>query len=576
MLEIFLECCEKEANLLLKKWWHNTIGYQIYPKSFQDTNEDGIGDLKGIIAHLDDLADLGINVIWLCPINKSPMKDHGYDVSDYEEIDPMFGCKEDLQELILEAEKRGIKILMDLVINHTSSEHPWFQKALKNPDGEYGKYYIIKEGKDGKEPNNWRSIFGGSAWEPIKDTNLYYLHLFTKWQPDLNWENPILREKIYKMINGWLNLGIRGFRVDAISHLKKDFSYTNLPPDGNDGYINGFPYFSNVNGIGTFLNELKENTFQRYDAMTIGEVDENLPSDIFSDFVGENGYFSTIFDFCHAELHVNSAQWKNKPIAFIDELKKVLFAKQAVVKGKGMLCNYLENHDLSRVVERFIPEKEIDFYSKSMVGCINFFMPGIVFLYQGQTIGMMDYKKETIKSFQDPTTFILYEEYLKSGITEAEALAQINLKTREHARTPMQWNANPYAGFSQVEPWFGVNPNYNEINYEAQKNNSHSLYAFYKKMIALRKSEEYQELFIYGDFIPKYETESGIIGYQRNLGNKSVLIINNAKSEETALPITGKIKKVLLSNYNNDILSNESIHLQRYQFVVLELDSSIK
>ncbi|MDE7266744.1 MAG: alpha-glucosidase, partial [Lachnospiraceae bacterium] len=450
---------------MLKKWWHNTIGYQIYPKSFQDTNGDGIGDLKGITAHLDDLADLGINVIWICPINKSPMKDHGYDISDYEEIDPMFGCKSDLLELIQEADQRGIRILMDLVVNHTSIEHPWFQKALEDPYGEYGKYYIIREGQNGQEPNNWRSIFGGSAWEPIANTNLYYLHLFTKWQPDLNWENPALRKNIYDMVSRWLDMGIRGFRIDAISHLKKDFSYRNLPADGADGYVNGFPYFSNVNGIGVFLKELKENTFQRYDAMTIGEVDEGLPSEILTDFIGENGYFSTIFDFCHSEFHVNSAKWKDKPVEMISALRECLFTKQKTLKGSGMLCNYLENHDLSRAVERFIPKEDIDFYSSSMVGGINFFMPGIVFLYQGQATGMMDYQKEHIEDFKDPTTFSQYNEYLKKGMSETEALAQINLETREHARTPMQWNDEPYAGFSKSEPWFAVNPNYGQINY---------------------------------------------------------------------------------------------------------------
>lgn len=214
---------------MLKNWWHNTIGYQIYPKSFQDTNGDGIGDLKGVTAHLDDLVDLGINVIWLCPVNKSPMKDHGYDISDYEEIDPMFGNKGDLIELIREADRRGIRILMDLVVNHTSSEHPWFQRALEDPDGKYGKYYIIREGTDKGAPNNWRSIFGGSAWERIGDTNRYYLHLFTKWQPDLNWENPALRQEIYEMVNRWLDLGVRGFRVDAISHLKKTFPPRTFP-----------------------------------------------------------------------------------------------------------------------------------------------------------------------------------------------------------------------------------------------------------------------------------------------------------------------------------------------------------
>lgn len=555
---------------MLKKWWHNTIGYQIYPKSFQDTDGNGIGDLKGITAHLDDLADLGINVIWICPINKSPMKDHGYDISDYEEIDPMFGSKSDLRELIQEADKRGIKILMDLVVNHTSVEHPWFQKALEDPYGEYGKYYIIREGQNGKEPNNWRSIFGGSAWEPIGNTNLYYLHLFTKWQPDLNWENPTLRKNIYDMVNNWLDMGIRGFRIDAISHLKKDFSYRNLPADSADGYVNGFPYFSNVDGIGVFLKELKENTFQRYDAMTIGEVDEGLPPEMLTDFIGENGYFSTIFDFCHSEFHVNSAKWKNKPVEMINALRDCLFVKQKTLKGSGMLCNYLENHDLSRAAERFIPKEDIDFYSKSMVGGINFFMPGIVFLYQGQATGMMDYPKENIEDFKDPTTFSLYNEYLKNGMSETEALAQINLESREHARTPMQWNADPYAGFSKSEPWFAVNPNYGQINYASQKNDPDSLYSFYKKMIALRKSEEYQELFIYGDFTPIYESKPGVIGYERSLNGQKVLIINNAKSEETVLPALAAIRKVLLSNYENVTLQDDIIRLQRYQLLVLD------
>lgn len=556
---------------MIKKWWHNTIGYQIYPKSFQDTNGDGIGDLKGIISRLDDLADLGINVIWLCPINKSPMKDHGYDISDYEEIDPLFGTKDDMKELIREADQRGIKILMDLVVNHTSSEHPWFKKALEDPAGEYGKYYIFKEGKNGQEPNNWRSIFGGSAWEKVGNSNLYYLHLFTKWQPDLNWENPSLRKEIYKMVNRWLDMGIGGFRVDAISHLKKDFTYQNLPPDGADGYVNGFTYFSNVNGLDHFLNELKENTFKLYDAMTLGEIDEDVPLDTLADFVGEDGYFSSIFDFCHSKFHINSMEWKNRPVEMIDELKKRLFTKQNVIKGKGIFCNYLDNHDTSRVVERFIPNNEIDFYSKSMVGGINFFMPGIVFLYQGQPIGMMDYKKKSIEEFKDPTTYILYNEYINSGMTEAEALAQINLESREHARTPMQWSNAKHAGFSKAEPWFAVNPNYEQINYESQKNDPDSLYSFYKKMIALRKCEEFQDLFIYGDITPIYETESGIIGYKREFNQKKVIIINNATPRTVVLPLLGTVKKVLLSNYKDIILTDSTIQMQRFQLLALEM-----
>lgn len=556
---------------MLKNWWHNTIGYQIYPKSFQDTNGDGIGDLKGVTAHLDDLVDLGINVIWLCPINKSPMKDHGYDISDYEEIDPMFGNKGDLIELIREADRRGIRILMDLVVNHTSSEHPWFQRALEDPDGKYGKYYIIREGTDKGAPNNWRSIFGGSAWERIGDTNRYYLHLFTKWQPDLNWENPALRQEIYEMVNRWLDLGIRGFRVDAISHLKKDFSAPDLPVDGADGLADGFAFFTNAEGIGVFLNELKENTFQRHDAMTIGEVDEGLPPESLEKYIGENGYFSTIFDFCHSIFHVNSAKWKDQPVSMMDEIKKLLFEKQAMVNGRGLLCNYLENHDLSRTVERFIPENEIDFYSSSLVAGINFFLPGIVFLYQGQAIGMRDFRKERLDEFRDPTTFVLYEEQIRNGMTAEESFDQINRESREHSRTPMQWNSAPNAGFSTVEPWFAVNPNYREINYEAQKKDPNSLYTFYKKMIALRKSGDFQELFIYGSFDPLYEDEPGVIAYRRSYDGRSVAVINNAKPDEAALTLPGTVKSTLLSNYDTIVINSGIIHLKRYQTVVLEL-----
>ncbi len=556
---------------MLKKWWHNTIGYQIYPKSFQDTNGDGVGDLKGITAHLDDLADLGINVIWLCPVNKSPMKDHGYDISDYEEIDPMFGSKDDLKELIREADSRGIRILMDLVVNHTSSEHPWFQRALADPDGEYGKYYIIQEGRDGKAPNNWRSIFGGSAWERIGDSNRYYLHLFTKWQPDLNWENPALRREIYEMVNRWLDLGIRGFRVDAISHLKKDFSCPDLPANGADGLADGFAYFTNAEGIGAYFQDLKENTFARYDAMTIGEVDEGLPPDTLAEYIGDNGYFSTIFDFCHSIFHVNAPQWKDKPVAMMDAIKKLLFEKQEMIRGRGLLCNYLENHDLSRTVERFIPESEIDFYSSSLVGGINFFLPGIVFLYQGQAIGMRDFRKDRLDAFRDPTTFVLYEEQIKNGMTAEEAFDQINRESREHSRTPMQWSSAPNAGFSTAEPWFAVNPNYHSINYEAQKKDPDSLYAFYKKMIALRKSGDFQELFIYGAFTPLYEEESGVIAYRRSDGKRDVLIINNAKPAKTTLLLPGAVQSILLSNYDTVVINDGVIELKRYQMAVIEL-----
>ncbi len=554
-----------------KKWWHNAIGYQIYPKSFQDTNGDGIGDIPGIIEHLDDLEELGINMIWLCPVNKSPMADHGYDISDYDEIDPMFGTLDDMKRLIKEADKRGIRVLMDLVVNHTSSEHEWFQKALEDPDSRYGKYYIIREGKDGKEPNNWRSIFGGSAWERIGDTDKYYLHLFTRWQPDLNWENREVREEIYAMINRWLDMGLGGFRIDAISHLKKDFTYENLPADGVDGYVNGFPYFRNVKGIETFLNELKKETFLPHDAFTLAEADDVAPEDL-EDFIGEDGYFSSIFDFCHTRYHVNDPKWKDRPVEMINDLRDALFQKQEYVNGRGFLCNFLDNHDTSRSAERFIPREDIGYHSMSALGSVNFFFPGIVFLYQGQATGMLDYRKKSIDEFRDPTTFNMYRGYLQEGMTEEQALEKLNVESREHARTPMQWNAQENAGFTDGTPWFAVNPNYKTVNLEAEKGKEESLYHWYRKMIALRKSDEYSELFIYGSLTPVYEKTDGVIAYEREYQGRCVLVICNLKAAPQELPFGWNVKKILLSNHKDVNIEKEKICLRGYETVIADIE----
>ena len=553
-----------------KKWWHNTIGYQIYPKSFQDTNGDGIGDLAGVIEHLDDLAELGINMIWLCPINKSPMADHGYDISDYDEIDPMFGNMKDMKRLISEADRRNIKVLMDLVVNHTSSEHIWFQKALQDPDGKYGKYYIIRDGKDGREPNNWRSIFGGSAWERIGDTDKYYLHLFTKWQPDLNWENPEVRSEIYAMINRWLDLGLGGFRIDAISHLKKDFTYQNLPVDGVDGYVSGFPYFRNVKGIEEFLNELKEATFVPHDAFTLAEADDVPPEEL-ENFIGEDGYFSSIFDFCHTRYHVNDPKWRERPVEMINDLRNALFRKQEYVNGKGILCNFLDNHDTSRSAERFIPRKCLGYHSMSALACVNFFFPGIVFLYQGQALGMLDYRKTSIEEFKDPTTFNMYQGYLQEGMTGEEALEKLNTESREHARTPMQWNTEENAGFTKGTPWFAVNPNYHEINLEAEKRKEESLYHWYQKMIKLRRSNEYGELFIYGTFRPVCEETDGVIAYERSNQSRKVVTVCNMKNDPDKLPFNYKIEKILLANYKNICVERGMLFLRGYETVTVEV-----
>lgn len=555
-----------------KKWWHNTIGYQIYPKSFQDSNGDGIGDIRGIINRLDYLKNLGINVIWVCPVNKSPMVDHGYDISDYDDIDPMFGSLADMEELIAEANKRGMKILMDLVVNHTSDQHEWFKKAMSDLNSKYADYYIIRDGVDGKEPNNWRSIFGGSAWEKIDGTeNKYYLHLFTKAQPDLNWENPELREEIYAMINRWLDKGLGGFRVDAISHLKKDFTYKNIEPDGPDGFVNSFPYASNIDGIEVFLNELNERTFKPHDALTIGEVDDLTPEKLES-FVGENGCFSTIFDFYHCFHNINSKEWHGDLPAMVADIRKKMFAKQeCVAKTSGLLCNYNENHDTARSCNRFIPKEDINYFSKSMLAVMNNFLKGIIFIYQGQEIGMTDYPKKNINEYLDLATFNSYKGLLLEGLSEADALARINIECRENARTPMQWTSSYNAGFTEGKPWFDINPNCADINVAAQENDEKSLLSFYKKMIATRSRSDLVDAFIYGSVTPKYDDISGIIAYERALGDVKILVINNYSADMTTLDFEGDFTEMLLNNYPDLVLQNGKLMLLPYQSITVKL-----
>ncbi|HIX77669.1 MAG TPA: alpha-glucosidase [Candidatus Fusicatenibacter merdavium] len=558
-----------------EKWWHSLVGYQIYPKSFQDSNSDGIGDLPGIIRRLEDLEQLGINMIWICPVYQSPMMDHGYDISDYTKIDPMFGTKEDLKQLISEAKKRGITVIMDLVINHTSSLHPWFQEALKNPEGKYGKYYIIRKGDGEIPPNNWRSLFGGSAWERIGDSDNYYLHLFTVGQPDLNWENEELRKELYRMINDWLELGIGGFRIDAIAHIKKDLSYRNLPPDGPDGLHAGMQWFRNVEGIETYLRELKENTFDRYDCFTLAEVDD-IPEERLNAYIGENGYYSSVFDFCHCFHSQLDGKWKGHWKEMLADIRDRVFERQKKMEGKGFFCNYQENHDIIRVPDRFLPKEKQNFHSLSMLPVLYFFLAGIPMIYQGQEIGMTGYPREKIGDYEDLATYNNYQEYLLEGMTPEEALEKINATSRENARTPMQWSSEAYAGFSDVKPWFDVNPDYVTCNVEEQRRPG-SLRDFFRKVTALRRDSAYEKTWVYGSFLPQEQETGQIWGFQRSYKGQELIVLVNFTDQPVRTVQAYLIRKVLLDNYERTEKPEQgrnTIMLRPWQALVFESDGS--
>ena len=538
----------------MRKWWHDKVAYQIYPKSFYDTNGDGIGDLRGIIAKLDYLKELGIDLIWISPIYKSPFVDQGYDISDYYGIAPEFGTMEEFEELLAEAKKRGIQIVMDLVINHCSDKHEWFQKALADPEGEYADYFYFREGKDGNPPGNYRSYFGGSCWEPVPGTSKYYFHAFAKEQPDLNWENPRMKQDLYDMINWWLDKGLAGFRIDAIINIKKDVNFPDLEPDGPDGLAGYHRAVEQTNGVGELLEELKNNTFAKYDAFTVGEV-FNMHEDELSEFIGENGHFSTIFDFSAHCLSEGEHGWDEAPAIEFKEWRRAIVDSQLEVQKVGFKANIIENHDEPRGVSRFLPEYARNAAGTKMLGTVSLLLRGIPFLYQGQEIGMQNCEWNNSGEWDDISTRDQYQTARKAGLTEKEALRVCADMSRDNARTPMQWSSEENAGFTSGTPWMKVNPNYSEINVKAQQENEDSVLRYYQKLIALRKSEEYKEVFTYGTFAPVYEEQESVMAFYRiseeenqETPKKRVLVAANFGREAAELPLEYKVSKVLLSN----------------------------
>ena len=540
---------------MVKKWWNDKVAYQIYPKSFCDTNGDGIGDLRGVISKLDYLKELGIDIIWLSPIYQSPFVDQGYDISDYYKIAEELGTMEEFDELLSEAKKRDMYIVMDLVVNHCSDKHEWFQKALENPDGEYADYFYFVKGKDGKAPSNYRASFGGSAWEPIEGTDKYYLHTFAKEQPDLNWENPVVRKKIYEMVNWWLDKGLAGFRIDAIINIKKDVTFPSYEPDGPDGLVTCVRMLESVHGIGDFLEELKHETFEKYDAFTVGEV-FNMKEDELAEFVGDDGHFSTMFDFSAHVLTFEEGGWDwyaSKPVEF-NTWRDTVFASQKKMENVGFLANIIENHDEPRGASRYLPEHAQNDAGKKMLATTSILLRGIPFIYQGQEIGMTNCKRNSITEYNDINTIDQYQVALEAGCSEEEALKCCYENSRDNARTPMQWNAAEHAGFTTGKPWLAVNPNYREINVAEQEGRTDSVLQYYRKLIALRKSEDYRSTFTYGEFVPAYEKEEGVFSYFRinKESGQKILVIGNYGKDACEITLKDEIKKVLLSNLDRE------------------------
>ncbi len=552
-----------------KKWWHDKVAYQIYPKSFCDSNGDGIGDIPGIISRLDYLKDLGVDIVWLSPCYPSPLADQGYDISDYYGIDPRFGTMEDMDRLIAEAKKRDMYILMDLVVNHCSDEHEWFQKACEDPDGKYGNFFYLRRKEEGKLPTNWRSYFGGSVWEDLPGTDRQYLHVFHKKQPDLNWENPELREEVYKNINWWLKKGLAGFRIDAIMNIKKAFPFHDYAPDREDGLCSVREMLAEAEGIGEFLGEMRDRTFQKYDAFSVGEVflerQEELP-----DFIGEKGYFSSMFDFSETIFGKSGKGWYDAGVITPEDYKNCCFEAQERVGENGFLSNIIENHDEPRGVSYYIPQGDCCEESKKMLAALYFMLRGIPFIYQGQELGMENVPFSSIEEVDDISSLDEYQVALEAGLTAEEALKVIARYSRDNARTPMQWSDAAHAGFTTGTPWLRVNPNYSTINVAAEQKDPDSVFHFYKKLIALRKDPAYRETVVYGALEPYLKEQRNLMAYYRR-GEKTLLVMGNFQREEQEVALPAACKRVLLNNYPDADIQDLTIRMQGYQVVILKM-----
>lgn len=535
------------------KWWKKSVIYQIYPKSFQDSNGDGIGDIPGIIGRLDYLRDLGIDAIWLSPVCRSPQDDNGYDISDYQDIDPMFGTLEDMEKLIAEAAKRNIKIVMDLVLNHSSDEHPWFLEAKKSRENPYHDYYVWRDGEEGMPPNDMRACFGGSAWQWVPELGQYYFHQFSVKQPDLNWDNPALRKEIYSMIRWWMKKGVGGFRLDVIDQIAKepDRKITNNGPRLHE-----------------FIQELSSETFQHGDLVTVGEAWGANP-EIAKQFSNPDGSeLSMVFQFEHMCLDQQQGEGKGKwdlaPLNLVS-LKKVLAKWQRELDGKGWNSLFWNNHDLPRIVSRWGDDGKYRVESAKMLATILHGMQGTPYVYQGEEIGMTNAPYE-IEEYRDIELLNLYHERLEAGVPREEIMRSIHAKGRDNARTPMQWDDSENAGFTEGKPWIKVNLNYKEVNARSAIEDENSIFQYYKKLIALRKK---YDVFTEGVYTPVLLEDANIFSYIRESNEGNLLVAANFYGKTIPYKMPEEFRtlgEVLIHNYRDD--RNEAV-LRPYEALMI-------
>ena len=559
-----------------KKWWKEAIGYQIYLRSFKDSNDDGIGDIPGIIEKLDYLKELGVNLLWICPFYKSPMDDNGYDVSDFYDISEDYGTLEDAKRLIHEAKLRGIRIIADLVMNQTSDEHPWFIESRKSKDNPYRDYYIWQKGKivNGVEvePTNWASFFGGSCWQKDTLTGEYYMKIFSNKMPDLNWANPNVRKGMFDMAKFWLDLGIDGFRVDAVAHIARSNELEDSTMESTSKYKPDWRKFSNLPKLHDYLKEFNQEVLTKYDVMTVGEVGGGaLPSEAI-DYAGlHSNELNMVFNFDHNWCN-NVWDLKNPDDAVVTNLShmKDMFEKwQKNLYGKAWNPLYWLNHDQPRVMSQYGNlNKRI--LSGSMLATALYFMWGTPFIYQGEEIGMTNYPFKTIDDFNDVSVKNSYNIAVSEGQDKDRFIGFTAHRSRDNARTPVQWKNAPYGGFSNVKPWFHVNPNYVSINVEDEQKNPDSLLNYYKKVLALRKNPEYLDTFVYGTYDQVLRQDTKVYGYIRKY-NQSILVITNFFDVTVDVKLDYSIKQVLLSNYKETDYDLKHLHLRPYESFVVEL-----